>query len=51
MYDRPAFKIVNNETFLARIKKLEDSNKDEKAKIDGFKFPSLLVFLTLFIYY
>lgn len=51
VYNRPAFKIVNNEKFLATIRKMEAESKETKAKLDGFKFPFVLVFFTLFIWY
>ncbi|KAL4479501.1 hypothetical protein ABPG72_011823 [Tetrahymena utriculariae] len=51
VYDRPSFQVVNNDKFLQKIKKLEEANKEQKAKLDGYKFPLLLIFFTLFIYY
>lgn len=34
-----------------KIKQIEDENKKGKAKLDGLKFPLVLAFFSLFIYY
>lgn len=51
VYDRVSFKVVNNEKFLEKIKKMEAESKGAKPKLEGIKFPFLLVFFTVFIWY
>ena len=51
VYDRVSFKVVNNDKFLEKIKRMEAESKGDKPKLEGIKFPFLLVFFTVFIWY